>query len=81
MGGPLMASALFGSIPVALLYSVFVECYVSSLTGAEGVRTGIQLLRSLRRVEAQNARRCFIGADLSLAIAASTAATSVLTSD
>ena len=32
--GPLMAGALFGSIPVALLYSCFVEYYVSSLTGA-----------------------------------------------
>ncbi len=32
--GPLMAGALFGSIPVALLYSFFVEDYVSSLTGA-----------------------------------------------
>ncbi len=32
--GPLMAGALFGSIPVALLYSFFVEYYVSSLTGA-----------------------------------------------
>ena len=32
--GSLMAGALFGSIPVALLYSFFVEYYVSSLTGA-----------------------------------------------
>jgi multiple sugar transport system permease protein len=32
--GSLMAGALFGSIPVALLYSFFVEHYVSSLTGA-----------------------------------------------
>ena len=32
--GPLMAGALFGSIPVALLYSFFVEYYVSSLTGS-----------------------------------------------
>ena len=32
--GALMAGALFGSIPVALLYSFFVEHYVSSLTGA-----------------------------------------------
>lgn len=32
--GALMAGALFGSIPVALLYSFFVEYYVSSLTGA-----------------------------------------------
>jgi multiple sugar transport system permease protein len=32
--GPLMAGALFGSIPVALFYSFFVEYYVSSLTGA-----------------------------------------------
>ena len=30
----LMAGALFGSIPVALLYSFFVEYYVSSLAGA-----------------------------------------------
>ncbi len=32
--GSLMAGALFGSIPVAVLYSFFVEHYVSSLTGA-----------------------------------------------
>ena len=32
--GALMAGALFGSIPVALLYSFFVDYYVSSLTGA-----------------------------------------------
>ena len=32
--GPLMAGALFGSIPVAVLYSFFVEYYVSGLTGA-----------------------------------------------
>ena len=32
--GALMAGALFGSIPVAVLYSFFVEHYVSSLTGA-----------------------------------------------
>ncbi len=30
--GPLMASALIGSIPVAILYSFFVEQYVSGLT-------------------------------------------------
>ena len=32
--GPLMAGALFGSLPVAILYSFFVEHYVSGLTGA-----------------------------------------------
>ena len=32
--GPLMAGALFGSIPVAVLYSFFVEYYVSGMTGA-----------------------------------------------
>lgn len=32
--GSLMAGALLGSVPVALLYSLFVEYYVSSLTGA-----------------------------------------------
>jgi multiple sugar transport system permease protein len=32
--GALMAGALFGSLPVALLYSFFVEYYVSGLTGA-----------------------------------------------
>ncbi len=32
--GSLMAGALLGSIPVAVLYSFFVEHYVSSLTGA-----------------------------------------------
>ncbi|HVJ51304.1 MAG TPA: carbohydrate ABC transporter permease [Aliidongia sp.] len=32
--GPLMAGALLGSLPVAILYSFFVEHYVSSMTGA-----------------------------------------------
>jgi multiple sugar transport system permease protein len=32
--GSLMAGALFGSLPVVLLYSFFVEHYVSSMTGA-----------------------------------------------
>ena len=32
--GSLMAGALLGSIPVALFYSIFVEYYVSSMTGA-----------------------------------------------
>ena len=32
--GSLMAGALLGSIPVALLYSFFVDYYVASLTGA-----------------------------------------------
>jgi multiple sugar transport system permease protein len=32
--GSLMAGALLGSLPVALLYSFFVEHYVSSMTGA-----------------------------------------------
>jgi multiple sugar transport system permease protein len=32
--GPLMAGALLGSIPVALMYSFFVEYYVAGLTGA-----------------------------------------------
>ncbi len=32
--GSLMAGALLGSLPVALVYSLFVEHYVSSLTGA-----------------------------------------------
>ena len=32
--GALMAGALLGSVPVALLYSLFVKYYVSSLTGA-----------------------------------------------
>ena len=32
--GALMAGALFGSIPVTLVYSFFVEHYVSSMTGA-----------------------------------------------
>ncbi len=32
--GPLMAGALFGSLPVALIYSFFVEYYVSGLTGS-----------------------------------------------
>ena len=32
--GALMAGALFGSLPVAVIYSFFVEYYVSSLTGA-----------------------------------------------
>ena len=32
--GSLMAGALLGSVPGALLYSCFVEHYVSSMTGA-----------------------------------------------
>ena len=32
--GPLMAGALLGSIPVALVHSLFVEHYVTALTGA-----------------------------------------------
>ncbi len=32
--GPLMAGALFGSLPVAFVYSFFVEHYVSGLTGS-----------------------------------------------
>jgi multiple sugar transport system permease protein len=32
--GSLMAGALFGSLPVAILYSFFVEYYVSGLTGS-----------------------------------------------
>lgn len=32
--GPLMAGALLGSVPVALVYSFFVEYYVTGLTGA-----------------------------------------------
>ena len=32
--GPLMAGALLGSLPVAVLYSFFVEYYVSGMTGA-----------------------------------------------
>ncbi len=31
---PLMAGAPFGSLPVVILYSFFVICYVSSMTGA-----------------------------------------------
>ena len=32
--GPLMAGALFGSVPVALVYSFFVEYYVAGMSGA-----------------------------------------------
>jgi multiple sugar transport system permease protein len=32
--GPLMAGALFGSLPVAFVYSFFVEHYVSGMTGS-----------------------------------------------
>jgi multiple sugar transport system permease protein len=32
--GPLMAGALMGSLPVAIIYSFFVEYYVSGMTGA-----------------------------------------------
>ena len=32
--GSLMAGALFGSLPVVILYSFFVDYYVSSMTGA-----------------------------------------------
>ena len=32
--GPLMAGALLGSVPVAFIYSFFVEHYVAGLTGS-----------------------------------------------
>jgi len=32
--GPLMAGALIGSIPVAIVYSFFVEHYVAGITGS-----------------------------------------------
>jgi len=32
--GALMAGSLFGLLPIAILYSLFVDYYVSSLTGA-----------------------------------------------
>lgn len=32
--GELMAGALLGSVPVALVYSLFVDYYVSGMTGA-----------------------------------------------
>lgn len=32
--GALMAGALFGSLPVAVIYSFFVEYYVSGMTGS-----------------------------------------------
>ena len=32
--GALMAGSLLGSLPVAIFYSLFVDYYVSSLTGA-----------------------------------------------
>ncbi|HEV8107792.1 MAG TPA: carbohydrate ABC transporter permease, partial [Burkholderiales bacterium] len=32
--GPLMAGALIGSIPVAIVYSFFVEYYVTGMTGS-----------------------------------------------
>jgi len=32
--GPLMAGALLGSVPVALVYSFFVDYYVAGMTGA-----------------------------------------------
>jgi multiple sugar transport system permease protein len=32
--GPLMAGALLGSVPVALIYSFFVEQYVVGMSGA-----------------------------------------------
>jgi multiple sugar transport system permease protein len=32
--GPLMAGALFGSLPVAVLYFFFVEHYVAGMSGA-----------------------------------------------
>jgi multiple sugar transport system permease protein len=31
---PLMAGALLGSVPVAFIYSFFVESYMSAMTGA-----------------------------------------------
>jgi multiple sugar transport system permease protein len=33
-GGALMAAALAGSVPVVILYSFFVEHFVSAMTGA-----------------------------------------------
>ncbi len=34
--GALMAGALLGAVPVALVYSFFVEHYISAMTGAVG---------------------------------------------
>lgn len=32
--GPLIAGALFGSLPVVILYAFFVDYYLSSMAGA-----------------------------------------------
>ena len=42
--GQLMAGALLGSVPVALVYSFFVEYYVAGLTGRHGAETGLRPL-------------------------------------
>ncbi len=43
--GSLMAGALFGSLPVVILYSFFVDYYVSSMTGRrQGMKKGQKLL-------------------------------------
>ena len=47
--GGLMAGAMLGSLPVAILYSFFVEHYVSSMTGADSpplVRLGNETFES-----------------------------------
>src|SRR6202008_1867569 len=48
--GPLMAGALLGSIPVAVIYSFFVEHYVAVLTGSvEGEGMARVLTRNLNK--------------------------------
>src|SRR5258708_1050735 len=46
--GSLMAGALLGSVPVVILYSFFVEHYVSSLTGAVKEEAVVATLNAVR---------------------------------
>ena len=62
--GSLMAAALFGSLPVVIMYSFFVEYYVSSLTGAvkeyrstDEANAGRFLIASLHRGNPENRRK------------------------
>ncbi len=49
--GALMAGALFGSLPVVILYSFFVDYYVSSMTGSgEGMSARFRLYSAARQI-------------------------------
>ena len=51
--GSLMAGALLGSLPVAILYSFFVEHYVSGMTGA--VKNSAKLRNASQPAKASHA--------------------------